>query len=376
VPKTKTPTPEDLLPDSLWDETTTEIDPELKALGQKALAEMLRRSNERSVAPKFQHQYTPQQIKDVVAEKNSRRAFGEILQASGDKVLSPLGAAFQREDPDKFEADQARQNQVVDYQQLQADQAANSNRSLAGVGPLIKALGGTPQMKRVIPSTQQDAMTMGHGIVVNLKRFIEQNDPGDSQALANAIRSTGASVEKLEDVSNWIARNGIASFAGHPELEKQARYWADLNSVLIAPWRNKTFGATLTPNEQAAFADMLGMSPASPPSMIKARLSDIRAEYLRGSRDRVSDWLGVYGTGHAAWLHKLWGEDLREVSDRRSYTNDEDGDPADSEDSGDIDTSTRHTGAAPAPAVAKPTGAPRVGTVIQHNGISARVIEE
>lgn len=357
-----TPPDED---EDIWSNAQpAQMDPATLAIRNKIVQEILRRSAMGDkTAPKFPETFKPEELKAKTDEMRSRQTMGNILLASGDKKLSPLALTLAKTDPDKYEADQKRQDQVRQYQQWQADQSSG------GIGPLaqtLKALGtGMPKIEhRPMPSTVLTEMKNGRNDIDNMSRFEQYSDAGDTQALGKVITSTGADVKTVEDLANWTARNGTAALAGHPELAQQARFWADLNATLVAPWRNKTFGATLTPNEQEAFNDMLGMSAATPISEVKKRLSDITSSVRQNARTAVQFNLENYGAGHAEGMHKIWGDRLSHVSNKRSWMNPDPGGKPQLE----IDKSGREPG--------KPADHHKPGaTITGKSGVTAEVIE-
>lgn len=285
---------------------------------QKLIAELIREAQRPPAQVKYTPMQSDQEIRANAARMRKMNDFGTVLAMSGDKPLTTAAKAMQR-DPDEYIRKQDAQRQVREYQQWQADHLTNRTPVLAkALSAMDGGFGGIGSGDRVVPSGRLSEHGFDAEQLRNTNRFFGKGDPGLTQQFGEWLGLKGFT-GPLEKLPSWLARQGYADLANKPELERQARFWADLESSIIAPWRNDLFGATLTNNEQAAFRNLASLEPGMPWDEVQNRLNDLYEARKEGARERILLTVGNYGPGHAAYLRQVFGDSLSQGGGRRSW---------------------------------------------------------
>jgi len=323
----------------------TQEDPQRQML----LAELIRMATtDRPQGPPVD--FTPMQSDEEIRGTADRMRRGNVLGTlfamSGDEALGKA-APMLKGDPDEYLRRQAQQRQVREYQEWQANQPHEQSRASV-LGAAIKALEPDEGTNRVIPAGRLKEHEFDASQLRGTSRFYDRGDPGLTQQFGDWLKVKGLAgpVEKL---SAWIARNGYSEITD-PDMARQARFWAELESEIIAPWRNNLFGATLTNNEQAAFRNLAMLEPGMPWTEVQRRLNDLYEARKEGAKDRIISSVGVYGSGYGQMFKDIFGDTLNRGSGRRSWEEGEDA-------SGQPQIEIEPAGRAQEPASANPGGA-------------------
>lgn len=207
------------------------------------------------------------QIPAIVDQLRRRRSLGELGMLTGDRVLSPFGQGMVKQadayagslqDVRQKDADNAQtkayQDAQIKYQegvlnatlgrdrqnaahQLRADEAdllraqAAMERAKKAGGTVLKTL-PTAGIKDLNESKLQLDKTQN--LIDTFKpEYARMATPG-ARTLANSLAKVGIGTEKTKDAQNW---------------------WRQYDLDYTLPVRNKTFGATLSANEQKAWSD-------------------------------------------------------------------------------------------------------------------------
>lgn len=294
-------------------------DPRIAAAKEQVMGNLLRKIQQpapQQQAPAMQPSQptmSPEQMQDQYKQMQRMQTFGNVLQASGDKALSPLGRTLARKDPDRWLQNQQRAEQVQKYQNWQmADNARPEDdarflvKSLNALGDLEE--GGSNKSK--MPSGWGEKLMYDSNQIRSLDRAVGSLDNAYNQATGQAIGLPGYT-GVLEGIGAWMNQN--TDKLTTQEMKDAAQYWADLEANVIAPWRHELFGATLTDGEKQAFARLANLTPGMPMAEVEKRLNNLRIARAEGARDRVAITVGNYGRGHVPTLKQLYGNSLNQV---------------------------------------------------------------
>lgn len=291
----------------------TPEDPQIKQAREALLANILRRTNQPPQAPPTSPEpyMSREQAMQHAQGMRDQQRFGNILQASGDRVLSPLGKSLaQQNDPDRFLQQKERQDQVRAYQDWQMSQAAGNQEAnfLTESLKQINAMQQGPGQSKM-PSGWGEKLLTDSSQIRSLGRSHSTLRPEYTQSFGQALKLAGYS-GPIEGIGRWMTQN--TEKLTTPEMKAAAQWWADLEANVIAPWRNDLFGATLTANEQRAFNQLANMHPGMSEEEIARRLSNLQTARIEGARDRVTVTLGNYGKGHLPMLQQLYKDVLND----------------------------------------------------------------
>lgn len=246
------------------------------------------------------------------AQLRKQRQLGLMLQASGDQPLGTAGKSLASADPAGFMQDAARQEQVRRYQNYQANSPGNNMTRLTQA---MSALEGSQPSQSKIPISGLDKVVMDADSLKSLVQAEQTFNDDFAQTLSSTLGTAGYS-GPLEGIGEWLAKN--ADKLVTPEQQAAGRWWADFEARVIAPLRNDLFGATLSPNEAAAFERLMRMDPRQPPEEIRARLNDLTKARTEQARTRVKATVKNYGLGHLPMVQSLFG-DVLSSNRRASY---------------------------------------------------------
>lgn len=263
----------------------------------------------------FEDPYPPEEREALLKEMQRKHVLGQALLASGDKPLGELGRSLTQRDPADFEAGLNRQDQVRRYQQWQADQTGNRTRTLTQALKAMEEVGPGQGRQDKIPSSQLTNINLDKTYMRGLSRASNTFKPVYTQSLGRRMQAEGFVPKTIEELASWAA-SSVPGLLNEDE-KRAAEWWADLDRDIFAAMRNDLFGATLTPNEKAAFDALRLMTPAMSPDQIQRRLDSFFSAAQSGARDRIVATVGNYGEGHIPWISELFGPVLdRGVPDR------------------------------------------------------------
>ena len=291
------------------------VDPRVKQAKEQAMAALLRRVQsgppvQPIPAPQIAPVMNQEQMDTSHRRMQNEQIFGRVLQASGDKALSPLGKSMAARDPERWKQNQMRANQVARYQNWQMNA---SNRPKDDASFLVKSIEALNDMedhgggKNKMPSGWGEKLMYDANQIRSLGRAVGTLDSAYTQATGQAIGLAGYS-GPLEGFGRWMTQN--TDKLTTPEMKAAAQYWADLEANVIAPWRHELFGATLTDGEKQAFAALANLTPGMPKTEVEKRLKNLEIARIEGARDRSVVTIENYGRGYLPMLKKLYGGSL------------------------------------------------------------------
>ncbi len=245
------------------------------------------------------------QIPAIVEQLRRRRSLGELGALSGDRVLSPFGQDMVRQTDDYAEqlqnirqkdTDNAQTKAYQDAQlghmqrvldatiardaqnrehQRRADEAALL-RSQAAMERAKKA--GTPAPKALPISAGKDLQETRLQLdkIVGLKNtfkdaYARTSIPG-GRTLSNTLSKLGVGTDAMDEAQNW---------------------WRQFDFDFTLPMRNKTFGATLSTNEQKAWSDA-----AAGKEMKADQIKDILNSMERWQKTNLEQKAAMYRSGY------------------------------------------------------------------------------
>lgn len=269
--------------------------------------------------PQFQKGPSPAEIQATTQQMRDRRTLGDIYQASGDPALGGLGKTLSKTDPEKYAADQRRQNQVTEYQQWQVDNAQQNRKMQLMLKGMKDHSDENEALWRKIPATKMTEYETDHQMIRAMRRFKSTNAPHLTQSFGRWLKAEGWA-GPLEGLPAWLTRYGFSKVP--QEFRDQAQWWADIESDIIAPWRHGLYGATLTNNEKAAFRNMAMLEPGMDWEEVQKRLNNLHAARIEGARTRMRGAIMNYGgenpEGLTEQFQKFWSGML-DNAPSRSY---------------------------------------------------------
>lgn len=239
--------------------------------------------------------------KMTAASLRRRRSFGELGQLTGDKVLAPMGASLSKQ-ADAY-AEQIQQTRQMDadnaqtkaYQDWQAKHAGNvlaetkrgNNLDYSAQMAAIRQRemdsmldfnkgGGDKEYRKFTDGTRNKMLersnVMGSiqtSVGTFKPEYTQKLGPGPQSKFPNALAGVGIGTKGSKEAQLW---------------------WADWEKFYTLPERNLLFGATLTPNEQAAWKAVNihpGMDPETINKKLKAFNEVMETETIRRGRSMV-----------------------------------------------------------------------------------------
>lgn len=259
-------------------------------------------------APDLQPVFPEEELTKRLQRMNQERTLGQVMMASGDSALSPLGKTLAAQNLDEFERRARRDNNVSRYQNWQMRSPGSRVSRLTQTLEALQDDEGANQQK--MPVSFVDDMMYDKSQFRGIEEQMAAFKPEYAQMIGRRMAMEGVVPESFEDLSRWLSRS-LPGFTD-PEMREAALWWADLDAKIIAPWRNDLFGATLTNNEQAAFSQLAMMATSMNPEDIMRRLASLREARKEGARERIILGVGNYGAGHLPTFVRLWGDSLND----------------------------------------------------------------
>jgi len=299
------------------------LDPRLAQNREAIMAAILRESERPTQQHSIPAAMSSQQMQQKHQQLQNQQRLGQMMMASGDKALSPLGKTMAANDPNRWLQQQQRDEQNRAYME------GNLNRGKDRVSSLVKTLDAINDMdpnnnehRYKVPASRINAMTEDAAQLRRLstaRDTLKASDGAFVQNVGKVIGLTGYA-GPIEGFGRWLAQNMPAlSDKLSPEMRQAAQWWADLDAFIIQPWRHGEFGATLTPNEQRAMDAMAMMKPGMDADGILDRLDNLITDRREGARERVTADIGLYGPYTINTYSSVYGDSLNEHGDRRSY---------------------------------------------------------
>jgi hypothetical protein len=244
-----------------------------------------------------------------------QNVLGQVMQASGDRALSPLGKSISSRDPEAWLQNQKRNDHVQRYQEAQMSRFGQKDEAqvlIKSIEALNDLAGEVKDHK--IPVGRLKELEFNASQLRNLRTMHKTLDPEYAQAAGQALNAAGYS-GPIEGIGTWMTRN--VDKLTTQEMKNAAQWWADLEANIIAPWRHGLFGATLTPGEKEAFAALANMTPGMPSSEIRKRIQNLISARIEGSRVLSITTVENYGPGNIKMLRRLFGD--LDASTTRTY---------------------------------------------------------
>jgi hypothetical protein len=217
---------------------------------------------------------------EIAAQLRRRRSFGELGALTGDRVLQPFGQGMTKQADEYAKLIGENREKGIDDAQTKAYQDAQ-----------------TAHMKAMEDLTRR-GQTLDH--IYQMLMAQAAMEKADKTGQPKPARLTYADRTKLENMASEI--NGADDLMGTfddkyaqrlgpgpqsklpnalsaiglstPDMDKSANWWAKWKLLYTLPERNRTFGATLTPHEKAAWAEA-DINPSMDPKTIRDRVSGI-----------------------------------------------------------------------------------------------------
>ncbi len=218
----------------------------------------------------------PERMKETARQLRRQQAYGTLGALTGDKVLSQIGTGM---------VERAGERASV----LQrARQAGTTARALGGCsyeqGGVIKEIPGCQEARREgfqnklllqalksqgketedyqrMPRWAMDEMTAQATSIDQITQLMEGFKPEYTQIYGPGPQS---------ELPNIGARHGV-TLPGAPQAKEAQEWWAKFRRLKTLPDRNKTFGATLAPNEKKSWQE-IDINPMMDAEQIKTRM--------------------------------------------------------------------------------------------------------
>lgn len=238
------------------------------------------------------------QIPAIVEQLRRRRSLGELGQLTGDRVLSPFGGGMVKQ-ADQYAGD------MQDIRQKDADNAQTKAYQDAQIGQQGRVLAATLDRDK---ATEAYRNRMAAAAETRAKAALNKSvQPGNFKKFTDSTRNkmlqqadTMLALKNHEDTFNpkYTQILGPGAQSKLPNLAAQVglgtkgskeaqEWWSSWGRTYTLPTRNLLFGATLTPNEQAAWA-AADINPGMSSEQIKTRLGKlfetVRQSALRRGR--------------------------------------------------------------------------------------------
>lgn len=312
--------------ESMYGGAASTLPPELADARTKLTAELIRELS----GPERQYKFQPYQpsYQDMAMMEQLRRRQNQaaILATVNDKPVSNAAKYVQPEmGPLQFLDDRERRHQLNQYQQAQlADRGKRATRLTQAIGMIDKQDPRNQDLPSIAVSEKvqwQDRKNI-LDITDRFMNVIGTGDVAVTQQMSKWLKEKAnidveGSSKWLEQLGDWFTERGIEAVP--PEFRTQMQFWADLEAELIAPWRNETFGATLTTNEQAAFERMSKLKPTMNATDVRNRLHNIQAAVIDKSRDIAETNLAEFGPVMWPVFQGLFGKYWSRSNTYRTY---------------------------------------------------------
>lgn len=242
---------------------------------------------------------SPEKVQAAVQALRRDRTFGDLGMMSGDKALAPFGQRIgQRADANATSLQGIRQSdadnaQTKNYQDQQighmkdtlaaqtardADMAAYRKR-MADAAMLRASKTGAPKAPKALSDK-------GIAVLTDARLQLEKTK-NLKDTFKEDYGSTGMPGERT--LGNSLAKLGL----GTKHSKEAQNWWREFNIDYTLPVRNKTFGATLSTNEQAAWADA-----AAGKEMTGAQIKDILGSLERWQSAQLQSLGDTYREGY------------------------------------------------------------------------------
>lgn len=224
----------------------------------------------------------------IADQLRKRQQLGQLGQITGDRVLAPMGAGMVKQAETRAE-DIGRRGETARYRKYQEgasarmderaraeqawrekdsvlNRAAAMERERMGNATLLEAakiraasVEGKSKFKPMTPKQVDDLTT-------------QYEDARQFSNVATEFKDgyAGLALPGMRGLSNAMAAN-LPSVTTKSAEDAQ-NWWAKYNNLYTLPQRNKLFGATLTPTEQAEWKKN-AISENMTPDQIKTRLT-------------------------------------------------------------------------------------------------------
>lgn len=237
------------------------------------------------------------QLSAIAAELRRRRMYGDIASITGDKVLAPFGENL------RSQAD-AYAKQLQDIRQKDIDNAQTKAYQDAQLKHMAAVLAETRRGNNLDYAAQMAAIAQrrddslldfaGAGAK---GRNLTDSTRNKMLAQADTIQNTGALKDSFDDKYTQIygagpqsrLPNALASVGlGGKDAKDAAQWWSEWKKFYTLGTRNQLFGATLTPNEQKAWAEV-DINPSMSAKQIRERMTKLHDEVVRAAKRRASE---------------------------------------------------------------------------------------
>lgn len=257
----------------------------------------------------FDNVYTPEYVNERINQLRHDRMLGGLFAMSGDRALAPVGQELLRSNPLDFEMEANQQKQVRDYQQWQADVAAQPQKA-SRFDRLYKAMGAVSDMAGM----QRDANTPEYqnlpvGLARDLPKIAQNIDAANY--LDDTFDPSNQSVlgeyqTVLKNVPSWLVSNKLEQVAadmlseGAPaekvaQIQKSALWWSEFKQLYELQNRHDLFGAALTTPEKIQWQQAMLITPSTDPGVVKQKLALLRKHARKIAEYAAKTYSPVYG---------------------------------------------------------------------------------
>ncbi len=221
---------------------------------------------------------SPVEIAAVVEALRRRRKVGELGAITGDRVMAPVGQGLSKQADAYAEMLQDTRQKDIDNAQTKAYQTGQlehmgnvlketlryhdmsdatqrrgQDKAVEAAGIRRTANGKSPRMRQGDIQTLRDN-AMAQGTVGELLAFLQKGGKPDAQG--NPTRGTLGAVGGIPIIGSYLRQTlnaAAAKGAGTEATKATAMKWQQYQRFYELAERNRMFGQTLTPNEQAAW---------------------------------------------------------------------------------------------------------------------------
>jgi hypothetical protein len=231
----------------------------------------------------------------ALAEKlRRRRAFGELGALTGDRVLQPFGQNMSNSTDAQVRQLQDTRQKDIDNRQTKSYQ----DSQIQHMGNVLKEtmrgnnLDYAAQMAAIQQRDRAAELRSDGG-----REFKKLTDSTRNRILdqADTMRSTQMLIDsfkpeytqKLGGGPQSRLPNVMSQFGlGTQSVDEAAQWWGEWRKFYTLGTRNQLFGATLTPNEQRAWAEV-DINPSMDAEQIQNRITKLFEEAARSAERRV-----------------------------------------------------------------------------------------
>lgn len=252
------------------------------------------------------------EIQDAQRKQLGELFYGVKDQSGWDGALQQVPEMYRGMIPPTFDAKVAQRlsdlaipaekRADLARQRARDEESARHNKAMEGrppgMMPIILGEGGAqyfsnPLTSRATPITGPD----GAPIVKPQAKAGRALTKGDRDALEHSFgeaSSLGALMDRFKDSYAGKGAAGktlvdlnkkLGSWASD-DAQEEANFWADFQGSFDLSRRNKLFGASLTPGEQAAWEGAKTITPNSKPAVVRKALKDLQDAAISSARRR------------------------------------------------------------------------------------------